>query len=209
METPAQNLVSQDGELYYLPGFVPARQASGLFGRLEQELDWQQEVVTIVGRRVPVPRLVAWHGDEGAIYQYSGLTHHPKPWTETLLLLKQSIEEACAHRFNSVLGNFYRNGQDSMGWHSDQEKVLGKNPFIASLSVGQERLFKIRHNKTGETLDLLLADGSLLLMGGALQHHWRHCVPKSAKAALPRINLTFRTIIDLSGNTAPSEFGAG
>lgn len=84
-----------------------------------------------------------------------------------------------------------------MGWHADQEKVLGRNPYIASLSLGQERLFKIRHNKTGETLDLALADGSLLLMGGALQHHWRHCVPKSAKATKPRINLTFRTILPI------------
>lgn len=190
-----QNLVSQDGELYYLPGFIAAEETQTAFQRLEQELIWQQEVITIVGRTVPVPRLVAWHGDEGAIYQYSGLTHYPKPWTETLLDLKQSIEDASGYPFNSVLGNLYRNGQDSMGWHADQEKVLGRNPVIASLSLGQERLFKLRHNKAGETVDITLADGSLLLMGGALQHHWRHCVPKSAKAAKPRINLTFRNII--------------
>jgi len=191
-----KNLASKDGELYYLPGFIPTKQTSEIFERLTAEMDWQQEVVTIVGRTVPVPRLVAWHGDEGAIYQYSGLTHYPKPWTETLLALKQSIEGASGQTFNSVLGNLYRNGQDSMGWHADQEKVLGKNPCIASLSLGQERLFKIRHNKTAATLDLILADGSLLLMGGALQHHWRHCVPKSARATQPRINLTFRKILN-------------
>jgi alkylated DNA repair dioxygenase AlkB len=191
-----KNLISQDGELYYLPGFIPAGETQTIFQRLEQEMNWQQEVVTIVGRTVPVPRLVAWHGDEGAIYQYSGLTHYPKPWTETLLALKQAIEDTSRHGFNSVLGNLYRNGQDSMGWHSDQEKVLGRNPVIASLSLGQERLFKLRHNKTGETVDIVLADGSLLLMAGALQHHWRHCVPKSAKATNPRINLTFRKIIN-------------
>ena len=195
MNIEMTNLVSQDGEIYYLPGFIPATDTRAIYERLENELDWQQEVVTLVGRRVPVPRLVCWHGDEDAAYQYSGLTHDPKPWTDTLLLLKQSIEDVSGHRFNSVLGNLYRDGQDSMGWHADQEKVLGKNPYIASLSLGQERLFKIRHNKTGETLGLPLADGSLLLMGGALQHHWRHCVPKSAKAAAARINLTFRRIL--------------
>jgi len=189
-----KNLVSQDGELYYLPGFIPAADTQGLFENLKDSLAWEQEVVTVVGRRVPVPRLVCWYGDEGAVYQYSGLNHYPKPWTESLLKLKHSIERASGQQFNSVLGNLYRNGQDSMGWHSDQEKVLGKNPFIASLSLGQERLFKIRHNKTGETVDIYLADGGLLLMAGMLQHHWRHCVPKSARANNPRINLTFRKI---------------
>lgn len=192
------NLLSRDGNLHYWPRFIEAAETQPLFKRLQQELDWQQEVITVVGRRVPVPRLVSWHGDEGAVYQYSGLTHHPKPWAASLLALKSAIEAASGHPFNSVLGNWYRSGQDSMGWHSDQEPVLGRNPCIASLSLGQARLFKLRHNKTGETLDLTLEDGSLLLMSGCLQHHWRHCVPKSAKAAEPRINLTFRLIIDLA-----------
>lgn len=194
------NLISQDGELYYLPSFIPTDDTIGIFARLRQDLDWQEEVVTIVGRKVLVPRLVAWHGDEGAIYQYSGLIHYPQPWTDTLLVLKQTIETSCGQTFNSVLGNLYRNGQDSMGWHADQEKVLGKNPYIASLSFGQERQFKIRHNKSGETLDIPLADGSLLIMAGTLQHHWRHCVPKSAKANKPRINLTFRTVYNTSAS---------
>ena len=189
------NLVSQDGELVYLADFLTQPKALDCFARLQAELDWQQEVATIVGRRVPVPRLVCWHGDDGAIYRYSGLTHYPQAWTQTLLELKQAIETASGQPFNSVLGNLYRNGQDSMGWHADQEKVLGINPFIASLSLGAARRFKIRHNKTGETLDLLLGNGSLLLMGGALQHHWRHCIPKSREDVSPRINLTFRNIL--------------
>jgi len=189
-----KNLVSQDGELFYLAEFLSEPLASQCFALLSAELGWQQEVVTIVGRRVSVPRLVCWHGDEGAVYQYSGLTHYPQAWTDTLLGLKQSIENVCHHPFNSVLGNLYRDGQDSMGWHADQEKILGINPFIASLSLGAERLFKIRHNKTGETVDLNLANGSLLLMGGALQHHWRHCVPKTQQPKSARINLTFRNI---------------
>ena len=189
-----KNLASQDGELIYLAGFLSETLAMQCFARLNAELDWQQEVATIVGRRVPVPRLVCWHGDEGAVYQYSGLTHYPQAWTGTLLDLKQSIENACNHPFNSVLGNLYRDGRDSMGWHADQEKILGINPFIASLSLGAERLFKIRHNKTGETVDINLANGSLLLMGGPLQHHWRHCVPKTQQPKSARINLTFRNI---------------
>ncbi len=189
-----KNLASQDGELFYLAGFLTGNEALQCFARLSTELDWQEEVATIVGRRVPIPRLVCWYGDEGAVYQYSGLTHYPQAWTETLLGLKQSIENASSHRFNSVLGNLYRDGQDSMGWHADQEKVLGKNPFIASLSLGAERLFKIRHNKTGETVDINLANGSLLLMGSSLQHHWRHCVPKTQQPKSARINLTFRNI---------------
>ncbi|MFM8330405.1 MAG: alpha-ketoglutarate-dependent dioxygenase AlkB family protein [Candidatus Methylumidiphilus sp.] len=190
-----ENLAAQDGELYYLPGFLPPDMAASLFQRLRGELDWQQEVATIVGRRVPIPRLVCWHGDADAVYRYSGLVHEPKPWTETLAKLKQSIEAICGNSFNSVLGNLYRDGEDSMGWHADQEASLGRNPYIASLSLGAVRLFKIRHTKTGETLNLRLADGSLLLMGGALQHHWRHCVPKTRIPTEARINLTFRKIV--------------
>ena len=192
------NLAPRDGELFYLPDFLPLPQALKIFETLASELEWQEEVATIVGRRVPVPRLVCWYGDKGAVYQYSGLTHLPKPWTDTLLGLKESIETASRQSFNGVLGNLYRSGQDSMGWHADKEKVLGENPYIASLSLGSERLFKIRHNKPGETLDLNLGNGSLLLMGGCLQHHWRHCAPKTQKPAPARINLTFRKILNQS-----------
>jgi len=188
------NLVSRDGELYYLPEFLPQQEARELFECLLNELAWQEEEVTIAGRRVKVPRLICWYGDEGAVYRYSGVAHDPLPWPDSLRRLRQSIESACGHVFNSVLGNLYRDGRDSMGWHADQEKELGNNPFIASLSLGEERLFKIRHNKTGEQVDLSLAGGSLLLMGGSLQHHWRHCVPKTREAKSARINLTFRTI---------------
>jgi len=189
-----ENLAPQDGELYYLPGFIPPAETGDLFRRLRDGLDWQQEVATIMGRRMPLPRLVCWHGDKDAVYRYSGLVHYPQPWTADLLRLKQAVEDASGWRFNSVLGNLYRDGQDSMGWHADQEQSLGENPTIASLSLGAERLFKIRHNKSGETLDLPLGDGSLLLMDGSLQHHWRHCVPKTRLPVPARINLTFRNI---------------
>jgi alkylated DNA repair dioxygenase AlkB len=188
------NLVDQDGELYYLPFFLAMESADAVLAQCRQQLSWEQEFITVVGRKVAVPRLVAWHGDEDAIYRYSGLTHHPKPWTPTLLALRDQIVSLSGRSFNSVLGNWYRDGNDSMGWHADQEKVLGRNPWIASLSLGETRLFKLRHNRTGQTLDLRLTHGSLLFMGGSLQHHWRHCVPKSRIPTGGRINLTFRYV---------------
>lgn len=188
------NIALHDGELIYLRDFLYPTEALNCFSRLSIELDWQEEVATIVGRCVTIPRLVCWYGDEGAVYQYSGLTHYPHTWTDTLLILKHSIEQTCNHGFNSVLGNLYRDGQDSMGWHADQEKVLGVNPYIASLSLGAERLFKLRHIKTGETVDINLGNGSLLLMGGSIQHYWRHCIPKTRQPKSARINLTFRNI---------------
>jgi alkylated DNA repair dioxygenase AlkB len=195
-----KNLASRDGELFYQADFLSQAEALECFLQLKTELNWQEEVATLFERKVTMPRLVSWYGDEGAIYSYSGLTHYPQAWTNSLLELKVKIEDYCGHPFNSVLGNLYRDGQDSMGWHADQEKVLGINPFIASLSLGADRLFKIRHHKTGETLDITLANGSLLLMGGSLQHHWRHCVPKTRKPVSARINLTFRTILQMQGN---------
>lgn len=188
------NRVAHDGELYFLPDYLRKDETAGIYQSLTAELGWREETITIAGRPVKVPRLVCWHGDAGAIYRYSGVDHEPDAWSETLLRLKQCVEQTCAHAFNSVLGNLYRHGQDSMGWHADKEKSLGKDPVIASLSFGAERLFKLRHNRTGETLDLWLGDGSLLIMRGSLQHHWRHCVPKSKTVTSARINLTFRSI---------------
>jgi alkylated DNA repair dioxygenase AlkB len=189
-----RNLIDQEGELYFLPGFLDPPHADALLAKSQASLHWDQEFITIVGRTVAVPRLVAWHGDENAVYRYSGLTHYPRPWTPELLVLRDRIASLCGRPFNSVLGNWYRDGNDSMGWHADNEQVLGRDPWVASLSLGETRLFKIRHNRTKQTLDLRLAHGSLLVMGGSLQHHWRHCVPKSRSVMGQRINLTFRYV---------------
>jgi alkylated DNA repair dioxygenase AlkB len=187
-------LAALDGEVYLLRQFYPRVEADRLFKVLYEVLAWQEEEIIIVGNRVKVPRLVCWYGNPEAVYQYSGVLHKPLSWTTDLLQIKERIEQHCGHYFNSVLANLYRNGSDSMGWHADKEKELGINPFIASLSLGDERLFKIRHNKTKQTLDINLQNGDLLLMGGALQHHWRHCVPKTRREKASRINLTFREI---------------
>lgn len=189
-----ENLAPRDGEIHLLSSFYQPAAADLLFDILSSELLWQQEEIVIFGKPVKVPRLVCWYGDPNAVYRYSGVEHRPLPWHRQLLLIKQRIESFCGVQFNSVLANLYRDGNDSMGWHADKEKELGRNPFIASLSLGGGRLFKLRHNKTKQALDLRLQHGDLLLMGGALQHYWRHCVPKTGKQSTPRINLTFRRV---------------
>jgi len=195
LESFDTNLAGRDGELVYLPGFLPPSVADAMFRRLRSELAWHEETIVIAGKSVKVPRLVCWYGDEGAVYRYSGVDHRPLPWHPALLELREAIEARSGWTFNSVLGNWYRDGNDSMGWHADNEKELGANPSIASLSLGATRLFRLRHTRSGDIVDLELADGSLLLMGGALQHHWRHCLPKTRKPVGERINLTYRFII--------------
>ena len=138
---------------------------------------------------------MCWYGDADANYQYSGVHHQPMPWTATLLSIKEKVERHCQHRFNSVLGNLYRNGSDSMGCHADNEKELGVNPLIASLSLGDDRLFRLHHKKKKLKIDIALQQGDLLVMAGTLQHHWLHSLPKTKSPKKPRINLTFRKIL--------------
>jgi alkylated DNA repair dioxygenase AlkB len=191
---PLPNLVPCDGELFQIHGFYPQAEADILFDKLHQTLEWQQEQLFIYGRWLAVPRLMCWYGDAGASYRYSHVDHTPLPWTAELLQLKTEVEAACQHRFNSVLANLYRNGRDSMGCHADDEKELGENPLIASLSFGAQRTLRFRHARLGHKLDVPLAHGDFLIMAGELQHHWKHELPKTRKSNLPRINLTFRLI---------------
>lgn len=187
-------LLKRDGEIAYTEAFLDPTDADEGFLALREELDWQEEFIQIAGRRVPVPRRVAWYGDPGAVYRYSGVAHEPRAWTPALLELKARVEAYCGQHFNSVLGNLYRDGNDAMGWHADNEPELGPAPFIASLSLGAERRFEIRHDKTRDILRLPLAHGSLLTMGGHFQRHWKHRIPRQPGITRPRINLTFRTI---------------
>lgn len=190
-----QQIIDKDGFAYLIRHFIPPRIADEYCQSLLRDVQWQEEYYTIYGKRVTAPRLVAWYGDPQATYRYSGISHTPLPWLPLLVELKSQIEQQSQQSFNSVLCNLYRNGQDSMGWHADKEPELGKNPCIASLSFGESRLFKFRHNKTKETIDVVLDNGCLLVMGGELQYHWRHAVPKTTKVTQPRINLTFRNIV--------------
>lgn len=184
-----------DAEVLYFPCFFDLEESATLFGQLKEKIAWQQDAIKFYGKIIPLPRLTAWYGDEGKNYQYSGIKMQPKAWNEELLLIKHRIEQVSGNQFNSVLLNLYRHGQDSMAWHADDEPELGKNPVIASVSFGQERLFKFKHRKNADLkAQITLENGSLLLMAGQTQHYWLHQIPKSTRTMKDRINLTFRTI---------------
>jgi alkylated DNA repair dioxygenase AlkB len=184
-----------DGELRLWPDAFAAGEADELLAQLRQRIGWQQEEVVIFGARRPVPRLVAWHGDSSAHYTYSGAAHVPRPWTPSLLVIRDRVQDLTGVRFNAVLLNLYRDGRDGMGWHADDEPELGPAPVIASVSLGAARRFCLRHRRRKELkLDLSLGHGSLLLMAGSTQRHWVHAVPKTARPAGALINLPFRRV---------------
>ena len=186
-----------DAELCYYPELFPTIEADTLLDSLKDEIEWTQNTIRFYGKESLVPRLEAWYGDPGKSYAYSGIHMDPKPWTKELITIKQTIEPLAGVIFNSVLINYYRDGKDRVAWHSDDEKELGKNPVIGSVSLGAERKFKLRHKhyKTnGLKHEIMLRHGSFLLMKGATQHHWMHEIPRTAKPIGPRINLTFRII---------------
>ncbi len=185
-----------EGELLFFESLFTPTQRAHYFLQLMETINWQEEEIQLFGKVHRVPRLVAWYGDEGASYRYAGVQHEPQKWTNTLLELKQVVREKAGVDFNSVLLNLYRNGHDKMGWHSDDEKELGKNPTIASLSFGATRRFDLRYKKDKtQKVQLPLTDGSLLIMRGATQHFWQHQIPAQKRVVAPRINLTFRQIL--------------
>jgi alkylated DNA repair dioxygenase AlkB len=184
-----------NGWLLYGPEFLSRSEADANFARLLESIRWKQEGNP--GRKFP--RLTAWYADPGVSYSYSGVTHEAIPWTRELLAVKQRVEAAAGTTWNSLLLNLYRDGRDSIGFHSDDEPELGTNPIIGSVSLGAERRFVLKHPASGERLEMNLPHGSLLVMGGASQHHWRHGVPKTKRSVGPRINLTFRQIFATPG----------
>ena len=184
------NLLPCDGAVFLYPDALPPAAADRLLEALRDGIAWRQEVATLMGRRVPIPRLTAWHGAAG--YVYSGIRMTPAPWTPPLLELKALAEALAGQPFNSVLLNLYRHGRDSVSWHADNEPGLGPNPVIASLSLGAVRRFQLKHRRLPERLALDLPHGSCLIMAGAAQHHWLHQLPKTRAPVGPRINLTFR-----------------
>ncbi|MGI9247170.1 MAG: alpha-ketoglutarate-dependent dioxygenase AlkB family protein [Steroidobacteraceae bacterium] len=184
-----------DADVTLWPAAWAPDDASDLFAALRAKVGWQQEEILIFGERRPVPRLVAWHGDPGAAYADSGTPHEPVPWLPELLEVRARVERLTGRRYNSVLLNLYRDGSDGMGWHADDEPELGREPAIASVSLGAVRRFKLRHRTRREAATTLeLPHGSLLLMAGATQHHYVHAVAKTARPAGERINLTFRLV---------------
>jgi alkylated DNA repair dioxygenase AlkB len=189
------NLLPRDGVAEYLGKICSPEEAPMLFDDLLATSPWQPDEVVLFGRKRILSRKVAWMGDAGFTYSYSGTSKTASPITPALLLIKKRVEQQCAHRFNSCLMNLYHDGSEGMGWHSDDEKTLGRNPVIASVSFGAERVFKLKHRESKEIVSVLLENGSLLVMKGATQHHWIHAMPKTKKITTPRINLTFRTFL--------------
>jgi alkylated DNA repair dioxygenase AlkB len=182
-------------DLLLAPAFLSPGEADAAFAALRQAIPWEVHRIRLFGREVDSPRLSAWIGDPGTAYRYSGATFAPRPWPPALQALRERIAGAAGAPFNSVLANLYRDGRDTMGWHSDDERALGPHPVIASLSLGATRRFRLRRRddaRVGLTLDL--PPGSLLLMRGATQRTTRHALPRTARPVGERINLTFRQV---------------
>jgi alkylated DNA repair dioxygenase AlkB len=198
LEQPGDDpLPIPDAEVYLFEAPDLGRAPGALFEELAASLAWRQESIVLFGKRMLQPRLLAWYGDRGAVYRYSGVRHEPLPWTPALAELRRRIEAMTGAPFNSVLANFYRDHRDSMGLHADDEAELGARPVIASLSLGEQRVFRFkhRHRKDVKPVRLPLSDGSLLVMAGDTQANWKHEIPKQARPCGPRINLTFRQVL--------------
>ena len=183
----------EDGQLAFQQRLLLDLSPEEIFRRLRDETDWRAEQIQVWGKLHWQPRLSAWHGE--ARYRYSCKTFDPQPFTPLQLHIKQAVEQATGCRFNSVLLNYYRDERDSMGFHADDERELGPEPAIASVSFGAPRTFILKHRTRPQTIKLALGDGCLLLMAGTLQQHWTHGINKERAARGPRINLTFRLIL--------------
>ena len=184
-----------DAEIIYYPHSFHKKEADVVFEQLKNEIPWQQDDIRVFGKIHPQPRLTALFGNEGITYSYSNIKMQPHPWNPLLQKLKSHVENVTNTNFTTVLLNQYRDGKDSNGWHADDEKELGRNPIIASVSFGTERTFQLKHNsdKT-QKKNIVLEHGSLLIMRGTTQHFWKHQIPKTSEAIGSRINLTFRVI---------------
>ena len=191
----SQHIALPDADIEFFPAFFTQDESDRLFAELMNTVTWNQEHIRWYGKTLPLPRETAWYGDEGKNHKYSGILVQPLPWIPVLLEIKAAIESASGTTFNSVLLNKYRNGRDSVSWHSDDEKELGPLPIIGSVSLGQSRQFRLRHkaNKALRT-SIDLTHGSFMIMKGRTQDCWDHEIPKSARVERPRINLTFRDI---------------
>ena len=181
----------------YIENFFDFEQSQLYMKHLTNDIKWKREKIRMWGREIVTKKRIAWYADEGKSYTYSGSTFHPDQWNVLLLEIKKYVEQYIKFQFNSVLLNEYPNGKVGMGWHSDDERELGMDPIIASLSFGANRdfIFKHKTDKSFENIKIHLKSGSLLLMLGSTQHHWKHSLPKRLKVREPRINLTFRKIL--------------
>lgn len=192
---PDKNLLPKDGVLKYKGRILQAEEADRYFQKLLEDIQWKQDEVMIFGKRIVTARKTAWYAAEEYEYTYSKITRKARIWTPELVELRELTEQVTGREFNSCLLNLYHSGEEGMSWHSDAEAELGKEPAIASLSLGAERKFLLKHKRTKEKLSVWLEHGSLLLMQGQTQRNWLHSLPKTKKVKEPRINLTFRNIV--------------
>ena len=190
-----EKLNFKDGWGLVEPNFIPQPEDGLLFNQLLNEIAWQSGEISLFGKTFPVPRLEAFYADDNKSYGYSGKRLKTMPFNPILLRIKEKIEAQSNFKFNSVLCNLYRDGNDSNGWHADNERELGQQPIIASVSLGCMRIFEMKHNQTNQKLRFELNSGSLLILGGETQHYWKHQIAKKKSITTPRINLTFRTIL--------------
>ena len=193
---PAKNILPYDGTVNYYGRLFTSREADHYKECLLGNIEWKNDEAVIFGKKIVTKRKVAWYGSMDFEYTYSNTTKKALPWTKELLELKTIVEQKTGETFNSCLLNLYHNGDEGMGWHSDDESSLSKHAAIASVSFGAERKFTFRHKKTKETISLMLEHGSLLVMRGTTQTNWVHSLPKTKKITLPRVNLTFRTMAE-------------
>ena len=194
ISTPV-NILPVRGEVYFYPAFFPGPGADSYFNALLHEIPWQQQPIKIFGREVMQPRLTAWYGDAGKSYSYSGITLQPLAWTDTLQIIRRQAEKVAGVTFTGALLNLYRDGKDSMGWHRDNEKELGINPVIGSVSFGATRQFQLRsYAEKTKPIPVDLSHGSFLLMKGETQHYWEHRVAKKEGVTGARVNITFRVL---------------
>jgi alkylated DNA repair dioxygenase AlkB len=186
-----------DADVVLINSVFTQNESKILFNNLIKKITWRQDKIKIFGKLIDQPRLTAFYGDASKPYSYSGIIMNPVDWNDDLLFIKTRIEPVAMCQFSSVLLNYYRDGNDSMGWHADDEKELGVNPVIASVSFGETRMFQMKHRvrKDIHKLNIPLPSGSLLLMKGITQHNWLHQIPKTSRKLAPRINLTFRNIV--------------
>lgn len=189
------NLLHKDGTAHYYGKILPYREANRYFDLLLQNIQWKNDEANILGKHIVTKRKVAWYGNSDYSYAYSNTTKQALAWTRELSVLKRLVEEITGESFNSCLLNLYHNGNEGLGWHSDDEKSIGKYTPIASLSFGAERKFSFKHKHTKQTVSLVLEHGSLLVMKGATQTNWLHSLPKSNRITQARINLTFRMMV--------------
>lgn len=189
------NLLPYDGEVIYFGKIMNRANDLKYLKVLLETIPWKNDEAKIFGRHIITKRKVAWYGDDNYSYTYSNTTRHSLTWTPELLELKELAEKHCGAKFNSCLLNLYHNGGEGMAWHSDDEKALGKDTAIASISFGAERKFVLKHKGTKDSVSIILESGSLLLMMGTTQTNWLHSLPKSKKVSAPRVNLTFRSYV--------------